>query len=633
MIIKKATHKNLSQIKILAVFFVLFALIFAFIFNKDFITLLFNKNPVEISHPQHFYSETISVTLSSPIDNVLITYTLDGSSPTSASQVYIEPIEISQTTVVQAAAFKDNQQIGSTLIHDYFINTEHSLPVVTLNTDSKNLWDEELGIYTVKNYEKKGKDWERPGVITFYETDQIVKFQNKINYRLHGAGSKNLPQKSFRIQVSDKNFPIQYQIFPDSNIDTFYSLILRNAGGDWSYTHLRDPLIHEVVSKTDLDIKTQNYRPAVLYINGEYWGIYNIRERQDQEYFSVRYSAEPESFNIYSVADDYGENRGKIFVDEGDDTTFAEKYNDLLLTVQDHCVGCASPDTINHTIDWINFRDYLIVELFFDNYDWPYSNSKLWRFDTPLVQENNPEGFDGKFRYLLFDLDVGLGFSATNESQISSDAEQNSIRRKFIDDKFPFRNLIHHPNFYTSFLNKFADLLNTDFSSESLKQEIANTSKVIKPEMPAHLKRWHTKDNWNGYIKEDLVDETVYITDFDNWQQNLSLLDKYVEVRPNAVRNHLVDEFNLSGTSQLTINVQPPESGYLRVNSLYLDDVLYPWTGIYFNDISLGIEAIPNSGYKFIGWESPTKPINKTTNEIFIQLQTDTILEAKFEKK
>lgn len=629
MIIKNTRRwPNIHLKKLLKpiVFSLLLVVFFITAFNIDYIKIELLGQKISITPDNNFFPEPIEIELLSPI-NQQIKYTIDGSSPTKKSQAYTQPLLIKNTTTLKYAIFNNDNQIGPTQTTDIFIGLDHDLAILSLSTNPENLWDPKTGIYHLNNFEEKGKKWERGAVLSLYEPNSTRGFTKDVKIRLHGAGSKLLPQKSFRVIFGEDNI-LKYELFPGNLVDEFESIILRNAGGDWSYTHLRDPLMHELIADAGLDLDVQDYRPTVMYLNGEYWGIYNIRERQTQHYLAQKFNANVDEFSIYDSNGEVGPTRGQIEKNKDNDQKGLELYNASLEESHKACIGCTSISSVKNFMDWKNFMDYILVQFHFDNYDWPYNNLKTWRYNTQIYEPSAPKGLDGRFRWLIFDLDVGFGFDDTTVEEMIEVAGDNSYKERLTDNRFPFKGLVKNKNFYTYYLTKYADLLNTSLSTKSVHNKIDAMASVIDSEMPRHIQRWHNPEDWLETVPEFIQDETVYIIDYDHWLESVELLKVWSEHRPDAMRENAIIEFGLDGVSEITVDVNDTQKGYVLVNEINLDEVQYPWKGIYFNDMTITIEAVPKKGYSFVRWE--TQGIKRDTR-VLLNVTEDSTNTAIFE--
>lgn len=234
-----------------------------------------------------FYTSPLSISISSSEDGTIIYYTTDGSVPGPGSKIYTKPLDIESTTVINARAYKDGYLPSQVVTNTYLIEPMNGFATISITTDPKNLWDGDTGIYVMgkhaePEYPYKGanfwQDWEKPAHVEFFETDGSLAFSMDAGISIHGEYTRAAEQKSFAIEARKKyqSEYINYRVFPEKNLLQYQSLVLRNSGQDNCNTKLRDVLISRLMKETGIDY--QAYRPAVLYLNGEYWGIYTLRE-------------------------------------------------------------------------------------------------------------------------------------------------------------------------------------------------------------------------------------------------------------------------------------------------------------------------------------------------------------------
>ncbi len=596
---------------------------------------------VTIQPTASFFDESVNLELKqqSLLGGTEIKYTLDGRTPVATSSTYHDPVTLDKTKVVKVALFRESQRISPVKTKEFFIKAEHDLPVVSLVTDSANLWDPDKGLYVPgrdedhKNFNQTGSEWERPAVFRFFEGDDLS-YQSKIGLRIHGGGTRSYPQKSFRIYADPESASglIEYPFFPDNEVDQFETLVLRAAGGDWLFSYMRDVLAHRLVRKSGSKLDTQNDRPVVVYLNGQYWGLYYLRQRFDEEYFRQKYGVTPEKLSIFEVAHDVGENRGNVRLDEGDRKKGIKIYNHLLEEAR-ACRHCAGFNYFRQYIDLQNLIDYYIHEIHFANFDWPYGNFKLWRYQNDFsqtgfsVDADLPYGFDGRYRCLFYDLDTGFGFGSETEEEMIS-AAQNGDFGYLIDDMFPFRNFFYDPTFAENFLNRYSNLLNTSLSSQSVRAEIEQLEAEIESEIPRQIARW--KDMVTSY-----GDQTVQSV--DEWRHNVRLLKVYADQRADSMRTNTKEDLGHalvgSGLEQLTFETNLPEAGAIKVHFTRLTGEDLPLAGLYFNNQSINIEAQPNFGYRFVRWDGDVPQGKYKQKKIRVFLERDMTFKAVFTKR
>ena len=594
-------------------------------------------NPQVVVEPDgHFFSQPIQVQLSAQTTfrTPQIRYTIDSSQPTVGSTLYTQPFLVEQTTVVKSALFdRQGKRMSAVTTHDFYVDADHQLPIVSIITDPKNLWDPETGIYVLgnnENFEQTGREWQRPAVFRFYETDKSLEVDQEIGIRIHGGGSRELPQKTFRLYAShnDNQGLFEHNFFPESEITKFKTLLLRPSATDWEASFMRDVLIHRI-ARNSSDIDTQADRPAAVYLNGRYWGLYYLRERYDQEYFHQKYHLDPRKLSILEVPHDFGETRGNVVVDEGNYQSDADLYNQLLKEAG-KCRHCAHFNHFNQYLDLQNFIDYNIYEIHFANFDWPYGNHKLWRYHNTITEQNTamaetfPTGLDGRYRWLLYDLDVGFGFTSETRQEIKQAAKDGGYGR-MIDDHFPFRNLFYDPTFQENYFNRYANLLETSLSSNNVIAEINQLEAELETEMPRQIERW--KDHVSGLGIE--TNQSI-----EEWRYQVDLLRTYAQHRPEYMQENTLEKFNETFQDNpmrsVTVNVEPDQAGSVKIHNTSIKEL--PYTGRYFPNVSINITAQPHSGYRFVRWEGNVYPGQQKRKKIRINLRRDYQLTAVFAK-
>ncbi|HLR91666.1 MAG TPA: leucine-rich repeat domain-containing protein, partial [Atopostipes sp.] len=278
--------------------------------------MLYTLEAPELSKESGFYNQGFELEIAENSEENTVYYTLDGSEPTLNSTVYEEPIQIEPNddntlTVVRAKVLSENNTMSETVTKSYFVNSNFDerfdLPVFSLVTDPDNLFDEEIGIYTDKNAENRGSDWERPVHLDFFETDGNLALEQELGIRIHGGLTRTYNQKSLRLYAKseyDTNKYMTYDFFnglekmnDNGSVNEFKRLLLRNSGNDWNQTMFNDALMQSLIEPLGT-VDTQAYRPAVVFFNGEYYGIHNIRERYDEYYIQSHYDINKEDLAI-----------------------------------------------------------------------------------------------------------------------------------------------------------------------------------------------------------------------------------------------------------------------------------------------------------------------------------------------
>lgn len=599
------------------------------------------------SHEGGFYREAFQLELKSVLPDAEIYYTLDGSVPTRESHRYTGPIRIVNRenepnkiaglltvaedwhrpgkvfkgTVVRAIAYDANGKASDVVTKSYFVHPRgherYSLPIVSLSTDMENLFDHATGIYVAgalyendspnhwenpANYTQRGREWERPAHIEFYEPDGTLGFAENVGIRIHGAASRANVLKSLRVHFRKEygRGKLEYPLFPGLPYDTFDSFLLRTAGNDHDGAYLRDAFMQSLLDETRLD--TQAYRPAILFINGEYWGIHNIRERGDEDYFAEKYGIDKSELDLL-------ENDAEVI--SGSNELYVALI-DMLRTsdVNDPSVY----EAVGRAIDMDNFIDYQIAQIYFDNGDWPGNNIRYWRENKPFDPASS-YGRDGRWRWFVFDTDFGFGmYGDHNDLNHSLERSTTPYGEEWPNpdwSTFLLRTLLENDDFRERFINRFADLMNTSFRPERVTERLMAMKGVIEPEMPEHIARWGRPYGMG------------------HWHMHIERMKTFGRQRPAAMSNMINDFFKLGGAYNLTIGAVPVGQGVVKLNSVVIEPDGNDWSGTYFRNVPVTLTAIPMHGYRFAGWKGD---IASTESTIAIELTEDMTVTPVFER-
>jgi len=626
MLIKKTKNRNKLSFKknvnqILLV--VLIIILFLFIKNDLIKIKILNKNLL-FTPSGNFLNRESKVFIISPIKSGKIYYTLDGSLPTTQSLLYNKEIgiDLEKNTVINAAIFKNNKQLSSVVNKSYFVNFDSDLAIISISTEPNNLWSEETGIYVVgndptrANYAQRENDWKRSAYFSFFENQQEI-FSRIVEFEISGGSSATFPQKSFNVYFSNQhsNNAVNYQIFPQSSTKIFNSIKLRNSGNDWYSTLIRDCLMQELLRDyTNLDI--QSCRPAVLILNGEYWGIYNIRERYNKDYFVNKFQDfKLDSTNIVvSTSSNDFDKKGHPLIKIGNEND-ADSYLDLITFALNNDLSTPTNyQKISKIMDIDNFIDYNIAEMFYSNYDWPHGNYKFWRYRNHIV-EDQISPIDGRWRWLIFDTDYGFALDGpdTINTEVKKDAISLNMFYKIDKEEYVFKNLFNNLEFRKKFLTRYFDLLNTAFTEERIINKIDELTSQIDDEIDRHTSRWG--DQTEGML-----------TNYQDWQKNIELLKNFAENRPKYVIKHLIEYFNFADIYQLKLSTSGPCQASIKVNSLTIKNNALPWTANYPQNYELNIELIPESNCHFVSWSSNNLDKKLSENKI-LQIKPNKDLE------
>ncbi len=446
----------------------------------------------------------------------------DIAQPSDESEDWIPGKPVDKATVVRAIAAGDNGEQTGVVSCTYFIGFDQKADyykdttVISMMTDEADLFDYDKGIYVIGrcydewqkgpdyvpdtpyyflpgNYTQKGRDWERQATLQFFRSGEAELTQD-VGIRIHGGATRSYPQKSFNIYArSDYGLPkLDYDLFkgnvksesdgdPITEFDTF---MIRNGGNDAMYTRFRDKLAQSLVSGHGF--LTQGMEPCILFIDGEYWGQYEMTEKIDDAYVSSHCGI-PES-DVCIIK--------KEELDEGSEETFNEwkELREWLKTAD--LSDSAEYDKLCGLVDMQSFMEYVSAEIYIDNENWGASNMAMWKAQT--VSDENPFA-DGKWRFIMFDVDYSSGIYG--EALPRNDSFETLLESDcFLADLL--RAALGNEGFRKEFEETFRHIAENDFSAVRVDTEIARLSKEYKDMAIDTIARF-----WSGYIPEAEAEE------------------------------------------------------------------------------------------------------------------------------
>ncbi len=406
-------------------------------------------------------------------------YTLDCTKPSAASKLYTGPITLKSTTVIRCISVADGKPASEISDFSYIINEPDTLEAISIVTNPNNLWDYYTGIYETgphasaafpyegANYYKR---WEKEVNISFFDKDGGG-FSEDCGVRIFGGLSRALPKKSFAFFFRNAYGAgeLNYQLFENDSLNCFESFVLRNTGQDFSYTSMRDAMISNVASdKLGLDI--QKNRPVVVYLNGEYWGLYFIREKLTENYVAGRYNIDASKVEV-TFANGRSSEKYMALVD------YASSHD---LKIKEHY------DYVASQMDIENYIDYSVAEMVIANTD----NGNI-RFFTY-------EG--GKWRWIMYDVDHAFRTASYNTV-----SEHLNPAGTGGGDNFSTRlinSLLKNPEFKKKYLTEIAYQVNNVWNSETVDPYIDRYVALIENDIERDRIRWNKSyDGWKNSVK------------------------------------------------------------------------------------------------------------------------------------
>lgn len=546
---------------------------------------------VRFSHEGGFFEQPILLEISTNFynDNYEIRYTLNGDIPTMDSPLYQEQVlindrseepnvlanipctpdysdwtgeptypgwyfpdkKLAKGTVVRAALFQSGERISHIFTQSFFIFSEgfhrFSIPVMSIVCPSVGLFSEETGIYVPGihleednivwsgNYYQEGEEWERLiNVEYFVEGEKVI--DQSAGLRIHGGKTRSAAQKTMKLyarsEYGKKRF--DFPFFENKDQESYKRLLLRTSMGAWGHSIINDTYAHQASKGLNFDI--QEYQPVIVFINGEYWGLHELREKIDRFKIAVDHGLDPDSIKIYAA---WGG------VEEGQPDSDYFEFRDEYLANND----ITDPEVyayVESQMDIDNFIDYFFAESFFHNRDWPANNLKMWRSSQ----------LDNRWRWLFFDLDGALGENQASKDNLVKLLSEGPYYNYQIEwPTIIIRTLIKNENFKQKFIDRAKQILENNYKPNLLLPLTNSLKAEFEPELAEHFERW---GNWiNLQEWRDHVDKNIF---------------EFVIERPCEIESQMMEFFgiesflNCESTFIPNYNIYPnPTTGNLTL--------------------------------------------------------------------
>lgn len=550
-------------------------------YNTDFDLLLFTNSEGDI----HYTLDGNDPSIGSPIYTQAIQITDRNNDPNTISNIPTNPsstwdhqiwkkpqVVIPKSRIVKAALFKDGIQISPVFYEEYFIGDPLSnikMPVFSIVIDSLELFDYERGIYVPGkdfdnnpntwqpgNYYERGDEWERIMQMSYYEDGERI-LKQTAQVEIHGGGSRIYPCKSLKISAKNSlgSRYFEYPFFKDKPWTTYKRMILRNGGQDWIKTIFTDALMHDLVKNQNME--SQASLPVVLFINGSYWGIHNLRERYDKFYFENYHTDELEDFDFLELA--------MWFIEKEGDVSDYQMMNDSLDTMdlsteEDY-------QKIAQQIDIANFIDQHISKVYGGGQDWSGNNERIWRAESNGNKWRwVAKDYDDAFRNITYDSYE----HATNDYGYDWPNPEWSTRL--------FRHLMRNKGFNNRYRDRLEYHLANTFPATKVVATIDSLAAIYRPEMQRQIDRW-------SYPESLAV-----------WEQNINDLKNFANERPTFLLDNFNSYFPKIYENPVEVSINPnPASDMIFIdlpesNTSTSRAMVYSAEGILISEWSLSNE-------------------------------------------
>ncbi|PCI97446.1 MAG: hypothetical protein COB15_07730 [Flavobacteriales bacterium] len=573
-----------------------------------------------------FFTSAQSVTITTPDPNITIHYTTDGSDPTTGSTVYSGPVNISSTTVLRAKCFSSTPTIPPSFIetNTYFINSSHTVPVISIcGNDVTGLLNNNVpGASGGTNYK---------GSIEYFDVTGSMETEGSGDFNKHGNDSWAYDQRGIDFIMRDQygyNYALKEKFFANKSRKKFQRIILK-AGASDNYpfegvpntayagelggAHIRDSYVHALSQNGDLYLDERTHLSCILYVDGQYWGVYEIREKVDDSDFMDYYYDQDEQFvdsdnYIQYLARWGGTGPGNVpAVEYGNDPGAYNDWLTLLSYITNNNMAIQTNfDSVTSLYKWKSLVDYFVLNSYVVSHDMLSWNTSWWR-------GLDPNGSKKKWRYSLWDMDATFNHYTNytgipNTGANADPCDIDNLADPGGDGHTVILNaLMDNAGFEQYYISRYIDLSNTTFKCTNMIAVLDSLINIITPEMPGQIARW------GGTMAE--------------WTQNVQDMRDFINTRCTALNQGLVNCYNVTGPFPLQVNVNPVGAGDVKVNSI--TPASYVYSGNYFGNIDILLKASENLGYTFSHWEvfNHTLDSATTNKENSLQItQTDSIV-------
>lgn len=556
-----------------------------------------------------YYSATVNLMLSSPDPNVTIYYTTNGDSPDNTSTQYTGPISVTQTSVVKAVAYSSTANIPPSFIdfHTFFINDTHTIPILSISGDvgTGGLVDLLDGGWGSSSLEPKG-------AIEWFDENGILLDKGTGEYNKHGNDSWAYDQRGFDFVMRDQfgyNYALKDKIFMTKDRDKFQRVILKAAANDnFSFedgAHIRDAYVHHLSQLADLRMDERSVEFCIVYLNGAYWGVYDIREKADDHDFTDYYYDQDKNNLQYlktwgGTWSEYGGPAAQTDWDNFKNWVLANP-----MTVQ------ANYNTVKSQYNTGSLIDYFLLNMYVVASDWLNWNTAWWR-------GMDPNGDKKKWRYVLWDMDATfdhyINYTGVPSTSPTADpCDPSSLNDPGGQGHVPIWNaLLTNEDFHDDYINRWQDLANGPLSCQYMVDLLDSMVAVIAPEMPRQI------TTWGGGTVAD-------------WQGNVQDLRNFILARCDSINSGFVDcDSSITGIYNVTVEIIG--TGEVEMsNGNIINDLNTPFNDERFGGINLPFEV--KSG-PFDHWEvvstSTTYTYDPNVDTLVLNLQSDVIVRAYF---
>lgn len=542
------------------------------------------------------YPNPIDITITASL-GAQIYYTTDGSLPDNTDNLYTGPININTTTVLKSVSYDADPNILPSFMNygTFFIGVSHTMKIMSVSgAQVDNLLNGNGGL-------------EPRGTIEIYSNDGSLLDKARGEFNEHGNDSWAYAQRGFDYITRDQfgyNHAIQDELFNGKDRDKYQRLIVKAAANDnypFSYgnsgAHIRDAYVQSLSQVADLRLDERSFEPCVMYLNGDYWGLYELREKVDDLDFTDYYYDQDSVEFLKTWGGTWVD---VLTTDQAQGPVFNSWDNFVDYVTNNDMTDLANYDYVKSVYNVGSLMDYFILNSYIVNADWLNWNTAWWH---GLKEDGDKK----KWRYVLWDMDNTFDHGANYSGVPNTDSDADPCDPESLGNiggqgHIPIWNaLSQNEEFFDDYINRWSDLSNTYLSCDFMVQHLDSLINLIEPEMQDQI------DRWGGTYGE--------------WQSNVTFMKDFMLERCDVLNSSLVDCYDIEGPYNLTVEIVG--MGEVQLNSVEIGNNNSPWNGEYFGSVNIDF-AVQNgifSNYEIISNEAYA--YNPTDSEFSLELLGD----------
>jgi hypothetical protein len=521
--------------------------------------------------------------------------------------------QVPKATVIRAIAVDSRGKQSGVITKTYFIGNNLAAyeghRVISLVTDPNNLLDKDYGImvrgsadkrWPNYNFNMKGRDWEREAFLEIFEgsgSSRSVLLSAGVGIRVRGGYSRAPSQKSLSVYFREEyglNNLRNYNLIPGAvksdkvtPLERYKNFMLRNGGNDLEYTKFYDVFLQDLIS--DRSFTTQAGVPCIVYLNGEYWGPYNLQEKYSDNHTEYKYGVNKDNVISY----DNGELDDGI---AGEESLFWQMMN-----MRDNDMSVkANYDAFCAVFDIDNFVDYWAAEIYIYNEDWPQNNYRVWRVRN--TEPGNPYG-DKKWRWQVFDTEFAVGIYSSGgltgqEGKDAFDKILNGENKGHHNNQL-FKALLANEDFCRRFVINMMDLYNVNFHPDNYLPKMENYAAIYKPLMNGYFEMWgYPGNSWTSVFENKVSDAKNYLNEIRD-----AMIYRYLPAYFGGASGIINLGVSVSNLYNVTVSAAGASGVSIKINTITPNLSSGSWNGKYYSVIPITVTAsAPLADYEFDGW-------------------------------